>query len=65
MKHYLEDKQIRDPELLNLINERDEIKAGTQVVVKKQRKELLLEVTKINDQEIWWEVKAYDQTTSI
>lgn len=49
MKHCLktkyivtEDNEIKDAELLNLINERDEIDIGTQVVVEWREKEVLL-----------------------
>ena len=64
MKHCLktkyivtEDNEIKDAELLNLINERDEIDIGTQVVVEWREKEVLLEVVEINDQRVWWEIK--------
>lgn len=64
MKHFLKakyvitkDKSIKDPELLNLINEREEIKVGTQVVVKRQGKEVLLEVVEIQGNKVWWEIK--------
>lgn len=62
MKHFLKaryvitkDKSIKDPELLNLINEREEIKVGTQIVIKKQDKEFTLEVVEINRDKVWWE----------
>ena len=64
MKHFLKaksvitkDKSIKNPELLNLINEREEIKVGTQVVVKRQGKEVLLEVVEIQGNKVWWEIK--------
>lgn len=67
MKHFIkakyviaEYKRIKDPELINLINERDEIDIGTQIVIERKGKELLLEVTEINGQEVWWEVKKID-----
>ena len=63
MKHCLktkyivtEDNEIKDAELLNLINERDEIDIGTQVVVEWREKEVLLEVVEINDQRVWWQI---------
>lgn len=63
MKHCLktkyivtEDNEIKDAELLNLINERDEIDIGTQVVVEWREKEVLLEVVEINDQKVWWQI---------
>ena len=63
MKHCLkakyivtEDNEIKDAELLNLINEREEIKAGTQVVVKRQGKEVLLEVVEIQGNKVWWQI---------
>lgn len=49
-------KEIRDEELLNLIDERDEIDIGTQVVVEWREKEVLLEVVEINDQKVWWQI---------
>ena len=54
------DKQIKDKELLNLINEREEIDIGTRVVVKRQGKNVFVEVVKINNDEVWWEVKKID-----
>lgn len=72
MKHCLKtkyiitkDKQIKDEELLNLINERDTIEVGTQVVINRQGKEMLLEIVEINGQEVWWEVKKIDKTTDV
>ena len=63
MKHCLktkyivtEDNEIKDAELLNLINERDEIDIGTQVVVEWREKEVLLEVVEIKDQKVWWQI---------
>ena len=63
MKHCLntkhivtEDNEIKDAELINLINERDEIDIGTQVVVEWREKEVLLEVVEINDQRVWWQI---------
>ena len=62
MKHFLKakyvitkDKSIKDPELLNLINEREEIKVGTQIVIKRQDKEFTLEVVEIKRDKVWWE----------
>ncbi len=62
MKHFLKakyvitkDKSIKDPELLNLINERDKIEVGTQVVLKRQGKEFTLKVVEINRDKVWWE----------
>lgn len=46
-------KQIKDKELLNLINEREEIDIGTRVVVKRQGKNVFVEVVKINNDEVW------------
>lgn len=64
MKHYLktkyivtEDNEIKDAELLNLINEREEIKVGTQVIMRIQGKEILLEVIEIKNNEVWWEIR--------
>lgn len=48
------DYQIKDPELLNLINEREEIKVGTQVIMRIQGKEILLEVVEINNENVYW-----------
>lgn len=63
MKHFLKskylyskDNRIRDKELINLIEERDEIEIGTQVVVEWREKEVLLEVVEINDQRVWWQI---------
>lgn len=55
------DYQIKDPELLNLINEREEIKVGTQVIMRIQGKEILLEVIEIKNNEVWWEIRRDKQ----
>lgn len=68
MKHFLKskylyskDNRIRDKELINLIEERDEIEIGTQVVYKNT----LLEVVEIEGENVWWEVKKIDKTTGV
>jgi hypothetical protein len=68
MKHCLktkyivtEDNEIKDVELLNLINEREEIKVGTQVIMRIQGKEILLEVIEIKNNEVWWEIRRDKQ----
>ncbi len=68
MKHCLktkyivtEDNEIKDAELLNLINEREEIKVGTQVIMRIQGKEILLEVIEIKNNEVWWEIRRDKQ----
>jgi len=53
---YSKDNRIRDKELINLIEERDEIEIGTQVVYKNT----LLEVVEIEGENVWWEVKKID-----
>ncbi len=57
------DKQIKDKELLNLINEREEIKVGTQVIMRIQGKEILLEVIEIKNNEVWWEIRRQQNET--
>lgn len=70
MKHYLKtnsiesinlkDKRIKNKEVLNLIEERDEIKLGTQVVVDiSVSGDYVLEVVKIERDggKVWWQVR--------
>lgn len=70
MKHYLitnsiesinlKDKNIKNKEVLNLIEERDEIKLGTQVVVDiSVSGDYVLEVVKIERDggKVWWQVR--------
>lgn len=47
-------KEIRDEELINLIEEREEINIGTQVIVNLQGKEILLEVVQVKDEKVYW-----------
>lgn len=63
MKHYLKlretigkDVEISNWEFLNLINEREEIKVGTQIVEKWLEKEVTWEVIEINDNKIYWAI---------
>ena len=69
MKHYLitnsiesinlKDKNIKNKEVLNLIEERDEIKLGTQVVVDiSVSGDYVLEVVKIERDggKVWWQI---------
>lgn len=69
MKHFLKtksidfinlkDKQIRNKEVLNLIQEREEIELGTQIVVDiSVSGDYILEVIEIDSNYIWWEVKG-------
>ncbi len=68
MKHFLKtksiefvnlkDKQIRNKEVLNLIEERDVIELGTQVVVDiSVSGDYILEVVEIDGNKVWWEIK--------
>lgn len=58
MKHYMKlktsVKEIRDEEIINLIQEREEIDISTQVIVNIQGKEILLEVVEINNENVYW-----------
>lgn len=69
MKHFLKtksiefvnlkDKQIRNKEVLNLIEERDVIELGTQVVVDiSVSGDYILEVIEIDGNKVWWEIKG-------
>lgn len=70
MKHFLKtksieflnlkDKQIKNKEVLNLIQEREEIELGTQVVVDiSVSGDYVLEVVKIERDggKVWWQVR--------
>ena len=53
-----QDKQIKNKEVLNLIEERDLIEVGTQVVVDiSVSDDYILEVVKIDGKNVWWEIK--------
>ncbi len=54
----LKDKRIKNKEVLNLIQEREVIELGTQVVVPSKTGEYLLEVIEIDGDNVWWEVKG-------
>ena len=58
MRHFIKlkskVKQIKDYEVINLLEERDEIKTGTQVIVNIQGKEILLEVVQVKDEKVYW-----------
>jgi len=51
MKHYKGKILIRDKELINLIEERDEIKVGTEVIYK----QYIYKVKKIRGNRVIWE----------
>jgi len=54
----MEDKRIKSKEVLNIINELDEIKLGTQVVIDNViAKPYILKVVEIDGNKVWWEVK--------
>ena len=61
--HKCNSQMIKDPELLNLINEREEIKVGTQVIMRIQGKEILLEVIEIKNNEVWWGIRRQQNET--
>lgn len=73
MKHFLkakhvntQDKQIKNKEILNLIEERDVIEVGTQVVVDiSVSGDYILEVVKIDGKNVWWEIKEVSKNVSI
>lgn len=63
MKHLLKtkynftsDKEIKNKEVLNLIQEREEIDLGTQVVVPSKSGDYLLEVFNIDGDNVWWQI---------
>ncbi|MCF6466377.1 hypothetical protein [Clostridium sp. Cult2] len=61
MKHYIKAgskyKSIKNEEVINLINERDRIELGTQVVAITNTSEVLIEVIEIEGDKVWWEIK--------
>ena len=63
MKHYLRLKgisqeiEIKNKELLNLMNERDNIEVETQVIDEWAGIEVILEVIEIEGDKIVWQIK--------
>lgn len=54
----LEDKRIKNKEVLEIIRGADEIKIGTQVAIDIiASRPYILEVVEIDRNKIWWEIK--------